>query len=74
MTAKIYSAAGGSRRTRALGRGAGYDYPHGRPEGVSPQELMPAEAAGETFVELTERGEEAGLRERLEQICRARGR
>ena len=59
---------------KALGRGAGYDYPHGRPEGVSPQELMPPEAAGETFVELTERGEEAGLRERLEQIRRARGR
>ena len=59
---------------KALGRGAGYDYPHGRPEGVSPQELMPAEAAGETFVELTERGEEARLCERLEQIRRDRGR
>ena len=59
---------------KALGRGAGYDYPHGRPEGVSPQELMPPEAVGETFVELTGRGEEAELRERLEQIRRDRGR
>jgi len=59
---------------KALGRGAGYDYPHARPEGVSPQELMPPEAAGETFVELTRRGEEAALRERLGQIRRDRGR
>src|SRR3954468_10509857 len=59
---------------KALGRGAGYDYPHGRPEGVSPQELMPPEAVGETFVELTERGLEAELRQRLEEIRRARGR
>jgi putative ATPase len=59
---------------KALGRGAGYDYPHGRPEGVSPQELMPPEAVGETFVELTDHGEEPALRERLEKIRRARGR
>jgi putative ATPase len=59
---------------KALGRGAGYDYPHGRPEGVSPQELMPPEAVGETFVELTQHGEEPALKERLEKIRRARGR
>jgi putative ATPase len=59
---------------RALGRGEGYDYPHAREEGVSPQELMPAEAVGERFVELTDRGHEAELRERLEQIRRLRGR
>ncbi|HET8673879.1 MAG TPA: hypothetical protein VFL87_09600, partial [Thermoleophilaceae bacterium] len=59
---------------RALGRGEGYDYPHAREEGVSPQELMPVEAVGERFVELTGRGLEAELRERLEQIRRARGR
>ena len=46
---------------QALGRGEGYDYPHGRPEGVSPQELMPPEAVGERFVELTDHGEEAAL-------------
>jgi putative ATPase len=57
---------------KALGRGAGYDYPHERPEGVSPQELMPAEALGEVFLELSEHGEERELRERLEAIRRAR--
>jgi putative ATPase len=59
---------------KALGRGKDYDYPHSRPEGVSPQELMPPEAEGERFLELSEHGEERGLRERLEAIRRARGR
>ncbi len=53
---------------RKLGRGEGYDYPHARPEGVSDQELMPPEAAGERFLELSEQGEEVGLRERLERF------
>jgi putative ATPase len=53
---------------RDLGRGQGYDYPHDRPEGVSEQQLMPDEAAGERFLELTDRGEEAELRKRLERI------
>jgi putative ATPase len=57
---------------KALGRGKGYDYPHSRPEGVSDQELMPEEAIGERFLELTEHGEELELRERLEQIRSAR--
>jgi putative ATPase len=59
---------------RKLGRGRGYDYPHDRPEGVSPQELMPAEASGRRFLELSEHGEEAALRERLAEIRRLRGR
>jgi putative ATPase len=59
---------------KALGRGEGYDYPHARAEGVSPQELMPPEAVGERFVELTQRGHEKELRERLEKIRHARGR
>jgi putative ATPase len=59
---------------KALGRGEGYDYPHARAEGVSPQELMPPEAAGERFVELTDHGEEKSLRERLQRIRQARGR
>jgi putative ATPase len=59
---------------KALGRGQGYDYPHGLAEGVSEQELMPDDAAGERFLELTEHGEEAALRERLEEIRRLRGR
>jgi putative ATPase len=59
---------------KKLGRGLDYDYPHSHPEGVSDQELMPADAVGQRFLELTEHGEEAELRERLERIRRARGR
>jgi putative ATPase len=59
---------------KALGRGEGYDYPHSRPEGVSPQELMPQEVEGERFLELTDHGAEAELRERLAEIRRRRGR
>jgi putative ATPase len=57
---------------RALGRGEGYDYPHDRPEGVSGQELLPPEAAGERFLELSEHGEERELAERLRRIREAR--
>jgi len=41
---------------------------------VSPQELMPADAEGERFLELSEHGEEVALNERLQAIRRARGR
>jgi putative ATPase len=58
---------------KALGRGEGYDYPHDLPEGVSEQELMPAEAAAERFLELSEHGEERELAERLRRIRQARG-
>ena len=59
---------------KALGRGEGYEYPHDRPEGVSAQELMPPEAAGERFLELSAHGREAKLRERLEGIRMLRKR
>ena len=59
---------------KALGRGEGYDYPHATPESVSEQELMPPGLEGETFLELTEHGEEAELRERLAEIRRRRGK
>jgi putative ATPase len=59
---------------KKLGRGKGYDYPHDHPEGVAEQELMPSEAEGERFLELSGHGEEAELRERLERIRRLRGR
>jgi putative ATPase len=57
---------------RALGRGQGYDYPHERPEKVSPQELLPDNAAGERFVELD--ATEPELRDRLQRIREARHR
>ena len=59
---------------RSLGRGEGYELPHELPEGVTGQELMPDDAAGERFLELTEHGEEPELKERLERIRKARGR
>ena len=59
---------------KKLGRGVGYEYPHALPEGVSDQELMPDEAIGERFLELSRHGEEAELRERLARIRKARGR
>jgi putative ATPase len=57
---------------RELGRGAGYDYPHDRPEKVSPQELLPDTVAGERFVELD--ATEAELRDRLDAIRESRHR
>jgi putative ATPase len=49
----------------------GYDYPHDRPGHVSPQELLPPGVEGARFYEPDEA--EAGLRERLAAIRRARG-
>ena len=57
---------------KKLGRGTDYDYPHDHPEGVSEQELMPADLGGARFLELSDRGEERELRERLERIRKAR--
>ncbi len=48
-----------------------YDNPHRRPGHISPQELMPGPAIGARFYAPDDA--EAGLRERLEQIRRARG-
>src|SRR5215218_5634695 len=59
---------------KKLGRGLDYDYPHSHPEGLSEQELMPEDAVGQRFLELSEHGAEAALRERFEKIRRARGR
>ena len=58
---------------RSSTRGDGnYDNPHRRPGHTSPQELMPDSAIGRRFYEPDEA--EALLRERLEEIRRARGR
>ncbi len=57
---------------KQLGRGEGYDYPHDREEGVAPQEMMPSEAVGEKFLDLSSHGEESALKERLERIRRLR--
>jgi putative ATPase len=59
---------------KKLGRGQGYDYPHDHAEGTAEQELMPDEAIGERFLELTEHGQERELAERLARIRKARGK
>jgi putative ATPase len=59
---------------KKLGRGEGYDYPHDRPDGVSPQELMPENAVGRRFLELSDQGDERRLRERLAAVRRSRDR
>ncbi len=58
---------------KSLGRGEGYDYPHDNPTGTAPQELMPDNAVGRRFLELSPFGQERELAERLEGIRRARG-
>ncbi|MDX6668323.1 MAG: putative ATPase, partial [Solirubrobacteraceae bacterium] len=50
----------------------GYDNPHRRPGHFSPQELLPDRAIGARFYEPDDA--EAALRERLEEIRRARKR
>jgi putative ATPase len=57
-----------------LGHGEGYDYPHDRPNALSEQEYLPADAAGTRFLDLTKFGFEGELRERYERILRGRRR
>jgi putative ATPase len=53
---------------RKLGRGAGYVYPHDEPGGVADQPLAPEGLEDERFYEPTDRGFDAELRRRLEDI------
>jgi putative ATPase len=53
---------------RKLGRGEGYVYPHDEPGGVADQPLLPEGMQERRFFEPTDRGFEAELRRRLEQI------
>ncbi len=57
---------------KKLGRGEGYDYPHSNPTGTSPQELMPDNAVGRRFLELSDHGFERDLAERFDRIRRSR--
>jgi putative ATPase len=53
---------------KELGRGEGYRYPHDEPGAVTNQPLSPESVRNERFYEPTDRGFEAGLRERLERL------
>jgi putative ATPase len=67
-----YLQSAGYNAAARLGRGVGYDYPHDRPGHLSEQELAPEGVEGARFY--TPDDAEAALRERLEEIRRARGR
>ncbi|MGH2982210.1 MAG: replication-associated recombination protein A [Solirubrobacterales bacterium] len=58
---------------RKLGRGSGYVYPHDEAGGVAGQSLMPEGMERRRFYEPTDRGFEAELRRRLEQIRKRLG-
>jgi putative ATPase len=68
--AALRSVAGGAGR--ALGRGVGYEDPHGRPGHVNRQEHLP-EGLDDLRFYLPDEAERE-LRERLAEIRRARGR
>jgi putative ATPase len=53
---------------KKLGRGVGYAYPHDEPGGVAGQPLLPEEIRDRRFYEPTDRGFEAELGRRLEEI------
>jgi putative ATPase len=58
---------------RELGYGAGYDYPHDRPDGVGRQAYLPEQLEGTAYYRPTARGVEERVRKRLETIRRLRG-
>ena len=55
---------------KKLGRGVGYVYPHDEPGGVGDQQVIPEGLEGERFYEPTDRGFEAELSRRLEELRR----
>ncbi len=66
-----YLQSSGYPGAAKLGRGRGYDDPHGHPGHLSEQDVMPAEVSGTRFWLPDE--QEAALRERHEEIRRKRG-
>ncbi len=57
---------------KKLGRGEGYVYPHDEPGGVADQPLAPPSLEDERFYEPTDRGLEAELGKRLDELRRRR--
>jgi putative ATPase len=55
---------------RKLGRGVGYVYPHDEPDGVAGQQVIPEGMDAERFYEPTDRGFEAELTRRLDELRR----
>ena len=65
--------SGGYPGAKELGRGQGYQYPHSDPDGIARESLLPVDVQGVRFYEPTDRGLEARLRERLDELRRLRG-
>ena len=57
----------GSRDKEGLGHGKGYKYPHAFQEHYVPQQYLPGGMQGMYFFEPGDQGDEAAVRERLEQ-------
>ncbi|RAH99318.1 AAA family ATPase [Acuticoccus sediminis] len=57
---------------RSEGYGAGYEYDHDVPGGVSGQNYFPEGLEPQRFYEPTERGKEASLRARMDELSRVR--
>jgi putative ATPase len=58
---------------KALEYGKGYKYAHDEPEGVAEMECLPPAHAGRQFYKPTDRGFEAELRRRMEELRRPKG-
>ena len=64
---------GSYRGAREIGRGVGYRYPHDAPDAWVDVEHLPDKLAGTRFYQPSERGVEARLRERHDELRRRRG-
>ncbi|MCC6955708.1 MAG: AAA family ATPase [Anaerolineales bacterium] len=56
-----------NRDARALGHGAGYQYPHDAPDHFTPQQYLPEKLLGTYFYDPSAQGYEQQVRERLER-------
>jgi putative ATPase len=57
---------------KALGYGAGYDYPHEHPDAVAEQDYLPDALQGRRYYEPTDRGHEREIAQRLRDWRRRR--
>ena len=63
----IHLRDGHYKGAKSLGHGQGYDYPHDQPSGWVEQQYRPAELEDRIYYEPTSHGDEAEVRDRMEQ-------
>ena len=61
-----------TRLMKQLGYGKGYRYAHDEDEGVSGMDCLPESLLGRRYYEPTQRGQEAGIADRLQEARRVR--